>query len=310
MKTSCAIGAVLIMFILLPFSGLFESNPKTETGEYRIINVRIFYNTPAWELAQAVNRQNTRQIAQIAEENPEVLNFQDPLYGMTLLFWAVGMEKYDSARALLRAGADPDIISIHHGGTALYDTAGFSFVGANRDARFVKLLLEYGADPNIGFVGSHRNCLTEIGRTPLMSSIGSNIEKTRALVEAGADINFRTERGRTAALEALWLPRGARTCVNIEVEVMEYAYFLIVEKRADITQPWLRGESREEVAPVIFLREWFVKLDGAGHEKKMVIIEEFARQGVDYWATEIPEHVLERIKRLHPDTWEEYIKRY
>ena len=37
---------------------------------------------------------------------------------------------------------------------------------------------------------------------------------------------------------------------------------------------------------------------------------EFAREGVKYWETEIPEDVLETIKEIYPKTWKEYIKKY
>jgi hypothetical protein len=43
---------------------------------------------------------------------------------------------------------------------------------------------------------------------------------------------------------------------------------------------------------------------------KMEIIEEFMRQGVNYWDTEIPERTLEQIKHIYPNTWEKYIKKY
>lgn len=45
-------------------------------------------------------------------------------------------------------------------------------------------------------------------------------------------------------------------------------------------------------------------------ERKMEIVDEFARQGEDYWATEIPKNRLDQIQKLYPDTWEEYISRY
>ena len=293
-----------------------RDDAKTATGEYRIDSVKIYQNTPVWELAQAVKSQNTRKISSIAKDSPDILNYQDPVYGTTLLFWAVGMEKYKSAEVLLKAGADPDIISTYEGGTALYRAAGYSFIDsqAKKDAKYVKLLLEYGADPNIGFVGNNHNNTTEIGTTPLIHSIGNGIEKTKALIEAGADINVRTEtKGTTAAIQALWLADGARTEVSIEVEVMAYAHYLIVEKHADITKPWIRTPLRgepEEVAPVTFLRDLIPKLDAEGYKLKMEIVEEFARQGEDYWLTEIPPKRLEQIQKLYPDTWEEYIKRY
>ena len=290
---------------------LFSLLTACSNQEYRITNVRIYRDTPIWGLAQAVNRQDTRRIAQIAEEMPELLDYQDPLYGTTLLFWAVGMEKYESTRALLEAGADPDIISIYEGGTALYRAAKFSFIDNDfkKDARFVRLLLEYGADPNLGFVGNARNNITEIGTTPLMASIGCGIDKTRALIEYGADINFQTESGQTAAMIALRHGGSAASMLGR----LEYAHYLIVVHQADITRPRiaqpLHGEAFYSY-PVASLRDWIFPLDSDRHLLKMEIVREFARQGVDYWATEIHRHQLEQIQRRYPDTWEEYIELY
>ena len=272
------LSLVLLLFML---SGCFL---RSADG---IRDVRIYADTPAWSLAQAVNSQNTRKIARIAKNTPEILNCQDPEYGATLLFWAVGMEKYKSAEALLKAGADPDIISTYYGATALYIAASYSFVDsqAKKDPKYVKLLLEYGADPDIGFAGMpDRKTIYDIGSTPLMQSIGCGIEKTKALVEAGADINAKTENSqRTAAVEALsW---GG---MNLLPEFKKYAYYLIVEKKADITQPYYRtinlpaDNPEDQFFPVDLLRDWNCKVGTEEYEWKIAIIEEFARQGVEY----------------------------
>jgi len=277
---------------------------------YRITNVRIYRNTPVWELARAVDSQNTQKIAIIAAENPELLDYQDPQFGTTLLFWAVGMEKYEAAEALLKAGANPNIISIYEGGTALYRMAGYSFIDndAKKDPRFVELLLEYGADPNIGFIGNDRGSKREIGFTPLMRSIGCGIEKTRALVNGGANVNFRTESGDNAVSQALLQGIGGGT-----LALFAYVHYLVVEQQADITKPVtispIHGDPFDAY-DVTQLRFWTFPLNSEGHRLKMEVVEEFARQGVDYWATDIPVHTLDRIKKLYPDTWEEYINRY
>ena len=287
-------------------------------GEYKINDIRIYKDTPVWELAQAVKNQDIKKISQIAERDPKLLDYQDSQYGTTLLFWAVAWEKYDSAEALLKAGADPDIISTYEGGTALYLAAGYSYADsqAKKDPKYVRLLLDYGADPNIGFVGNDHNNMTEIGITPLINSIGCGFEKTKAIVEAGADINYHTPSGMTAAIKALQLMKGARKEVSIEVEIMAYAYYLIVEKAASITEPYSivinNADSIDAPThyPVMLLRQCLPALDLEGYKYKMAIIGEFARQGVDYWSAEIPNDTLVQIQKLYPDSWEEYIRRY
>ncbi|WP_242975054.1 hypothetical protein [Anaerovirgula multivorans] len=97
---------------------------------------------------------------------------------------------------------------------------------------------------------------------------------------------------------------------------MEYAHYLIVEKKAKVSEPYYRetnygqGDPYEEFFPVNILRTWVYDLDSERHKLKMEIVEEFARQGVNYWDTEINKSTLEGIKKRYPDTWEEYIKKY
>jgi len=125
-------------------------------------------------------------------------------------FTVVGswMEKYKSAEALLKCGADPNIASTVDGMTPLYLAAGFSWIDnyAKKDPKFVKLLLKYNADPNITYGG---NAIIEPGTSPLMNSIRCGIEKTKALVEAGAYINYKTKSGTTAAIKALLAGQNA-----------------------------------------------------------------------------------------------------
>lgn len=99
------------------------------------------------------------------ENNPELVNYQDEKYGTTLLIWAVGMEKYRSYETLLKYGADPDIICSWKGETALYAAAGYSWIDsfAKEDSKYVMLLIEYGADPNICFAG-HMEIVKEFER--------------------------------------------------------------------------------------------------------------------------------------------------
>lgn len=309
---------IKIKIALLMFAALlciYQMNIKAASkGEYKITNIRIYRNTPVWELALAVKRQDTGSIERIAKNKPDLLNYQEPKYGATLLLWSVGTERYKSAEALLKCGADPNIPSTNNssygGQTPLFVAAGFSWVDrhAKKDPKYVRLLLSYGADPNKNYTGfdiPRIDSVIEIGTSPLMHSIGCGIEKTKALVEAGADINYKTKRGTTAAREAL-----------LYEEFPEYAYYLIVEKKAKITEPFYRRISygnedpNEKLYPVDLLRYWVFDLNSKAYKVKMEIVAEFARQGVNYWETKIPKFTLEHIKKRYPDTWEEYIKKY
>jgi hypothetical protein len=113
-------NATILILLLFSLLQLCSCGLLVGADEMRITNVRIYYKTPVWELAKAVKYQNIRKIERFAKKHPELLDYQDPIYQTTLLFWAVGMERYEAAEALLKAGADPDIISGYEGSTALY----------------------------------------------------------------------------------------------------------------------------------------------------------------------------------------------
>ena len=307
------ITIIVLIIAVIIFSVIYSYHlisKVTDSGEYRITNVNIYKDTPAWNLALAVKEQKTKTIEKIVKDKPELLNYQEPKYGATLLSWAIGMEMYQSAETLLKSGADPNIASMRYGETPLFKAAGYSWVDndAQKDPKYVKLLLLYGANPNKNYLGidtSGKESVIEPGSSPLMNSIPCGIEKTKALIEAGADINYKTKTGSTAAVEAL-----------LSKEFPEYAYYLIAEKKAIVSEPYYRRESygnedsNEKFYPVTILRNWVFSLDSKEYKMKMEIVEEFARQGVNYWDTKINKYTLEHIKKLYPDTWEEYIKKY
>ncbi|GBR76403.1 hypothetical protein NO2_0956 [Candidatus Termititenax persephonae] len=283
-------------------------------GRHYIYEAAIFKKTEAWELAKAVKAQNVRKIKRILNKNPELIDYQDPEYGVTLLIWSIGTERYKSAKALLEMGASVNIRNVY-GETALFVASGYSWVDyqAKKDPKYAKLLLEYGADPNICSLGNptgktyHGNARYEPEPyiSPLMQSIPCGIEKTKLLVEGGADVNYRTPLGCTATEEALGMGgRGGGP---------EYAYYLIVEKKAIVTEPYRHKVDGRELYLIEYLRspQWTYPLDSEGYRIKMEIVEEFARQGVDYWANQyIPPFALELVKKDYPNDWEEYIKKF
>lgn len=100
-----------------------------------------------------------------------------------------------------------------------------------------------------------------------MNSIGCGIEKTKALVEGGADINYKTKSGYTAAIVALQIGGSYGT-----IEAMQYSYYLITEKKAKIDEPYYKPENvtmpndnqNDKFYPVDILRNWITQLDSEG----------------------------------------------
>lgn len=302
----------IITFIILIFiiTGLYYLHNKSietnDKGEVKITNINIYKDTPAWELALAVKSEKTSTIEKITKDKPELLNYQDPKYGATLLLWSVGMEKYKSAEALLKCGSNPDI-STKEGETPLFLAASYSWIDNNdkKDPKYVKLLIHYSANPNKNYVNNNNPNDIDSGASPLMNSIGCGIEKTKALVEAGADINYKTKHGDTAAEDAL-----------LAQETPEYAYYLIVQKKAKVGDPYYRREvfkgedPNEKLFLVNILKDWVFDLNSKEYKMKMEIVDEFIKQGVNYKDAKIDDRTLGKIKKIHPNDWEEYIRKY
>ena len=264
---------VLIILIILPVLGV-----RMLWNSFSNARFDIWKQTPAWELAKAVADQDTWKIGRIAKAHPDLLESRAPRSGNTLLIWAVAMEKYRSADALLKGGADPNVASTLTGSTPLFVASGFSWVDrqAKTDPKYVKLLLKYGADPNINYHSGYKHDIIESGTSPLIRSIGCGIEKTRALVEGGTDINHKTASGNTAAISAL-----------MEYDNIDYAYYLIVEKKAQVLamyyeseQTVMSGAMPKQFYPVDILEYYHPETNTKTYQKKMAIIQEFVRQGV------------------------------
>lgn len=309
-KLRIVILCVLVFAMTAILLSCSMKNVGNSKEDYEVTDIEIFSDTPIWELAKSVKSEDVESVKEFLDSNPKLIDYQEKKYGVTLLMWAVGMEKYESAKVLLECGSDPNIQSIVDGETALYQAAGFSWIDSDfdEDSKFVRLLLKYGADPNITYGGldeSDLKLIVEPATTPLMHSIGRGIDKTKALVEAGADLNFSNENGMTAAVTSL-----------LHQNYIEYAYYLIVEKKARVTEPYFyRGslsktDVSDDLYPVWLLRKLIFDLDSDEYVMKMDIVEEFLHQGVDYWNTPILDTTLERIKKLYPETWEIYIQKY
>lgn len=284
--------------------------------------IHNFRGTEGLQLAKAVMTQNVSKIKKVCAKNPSAMYVEDTKYHYTVLHWAVGLKKYHSLKALLEAEMDPNVQSSVGGETPLYLTASEGNVGIE----YMQLLLDYGADPDIGntavilpdLIQSDGRAIPfrsrfTAGKTPLMElptmyipHQKTNLEKAKLLIEGGhADINKKDENDSTASVMAL------------HARDVDMAYYLIVELKANVKDHYYyeeairgRGNEKEPKYPVDLLRGWIYPLDSEKYKKKMEIVEEFARQGIDYWSTPIHPLDLEKIKIIYPDDWEEYIKVY
>ena len=97
---------ILLVFSCLLFSCSNNSREKSvDSSELSNIDYRLFQNTPAWELAKAVQEEDMDNFDKIISENPQIINYQESKYGNTLLMLTIINQQLKPFKALLKKGA-------------------------------------------------------------------------------------------------------------------------------------------------------------------------------------------------------------
>ena len=299
-----------LLFLLLFLAGCNNENKTIDDKSLTIKDIEIFYETPAWELMEAIKSSNFYKVRSLLDENRSLANVSSPKFDITPIFWSIRTDRYKATKLLLDYGANPNYQSKIVGSNPLFATISHLWddIDVDEDSRFVKLLLDNGADPNSIYWAPKEKGTSnsiECGTSALSYAVTRGFDKVKLLVKAGADINYKSPSGETA------------TIVALTMEKIDIAYYLIAEQNASIVDPYYfysfdddKLELNDPRYPVDLLRYWVLDLDSKEYKVKMEIIKEFKRQGIDYSNTKPEERILEYIKKLFPKNWMEYLKRY
>ncbi|WP_243409544.1 ankyrin repeat domain-containing protein [Pontibacter virosus] len=267
---------LFILFIVLSFHSSYGQIDGLYGSDIRL------FKGDSWELAQAVKQQNVKKIKQLVSQGKVNVNLQEPRFGKTLLIWAVLTDRYKSVQALLESGADPEIRDTYSGTSALMEAADKS-----ETSEYVKLLLKYGANPNIDADAIEPNRVA----TPLIAAAGNRFESVKLLVEAGADINYVTRHNGSALRAAL---NGQ------DVDIVMY---LLIVKGAKHDLTFGDKSDGSEIKIMHKLRNWTFPLDSEMYKKKMEIVAFLQERGMDYWKAPVPKHYYS----IYP---KEYLEKY
>ena len=207
-----------------------DRDKPVDKSKLRGRDYRLFQDTPAWELAKAVQDGNEKKINDIVDKKPELINYQEPKFGNTLLMLTVCNQQMKSFKILLDKDADVNIHDTCDGTSALIDACGLiasdiMFIIFNQfDNRFAEMLIEHGANVNDIETGERRQGNSTRYTPLMMASEECNITLVKLLISKGANVNYQNEFDQSALSKCVMLGK------------YEVALYLL-QNGADYTQP-------------------------------------------------------------------------
>ena len=282
----------IIIFLTLVY------NSFTEPHEYLASDYRIFKDTPAWDLAKAVRDADTAEITYLVQEKKIPIDFQDSIYGKSLLSLAVYHNNLKSVKKILELGADPNLYedTINQQGTNPVIDA--CFFNEEISIEILKLLLDYGGDPNSVTKGVNDGHPYRMSAIEASATFGDT-EKIKVLMDYGANINFVPNRDYDSdpLHKALYAHK------------MSAALYLL-ENGAKFEKEYLNPFTKNKENILYILRKIDLPLDSEEYKFKLKIIAFLKEKGLDYYKEPIPDFMEKEIKRLHPNDWQEYMQKY
>jgi hypothetical protein len=253
-----------IFFLVLLFTNCTDAQEKIDKSKMNGFDFRLYDGTPAWELAQAVRDQDVKKIREQVKKNKKILSFKDEHYGGDMLQMAVKTVKYNSAKELVELGADPNTPDKYNGSTALMEAADIGHGGPmgnfRTDIRFLTLLLKHGADPNLAEQGERRQGYYN-RMTPLLIACKKGVlEYVKALVEAGASINYTNEYRQTSLREAV---------LSENPEVVLY----LLQHGADYTKYFRKTVTGRKIYIDNDIKDWNFETGSKNYKIRQQIIE-------------------------------------
>jgi ankyrin repeat protein len=263
---------------------LGKCSPNIQNEKLLANDVRLYLNTPVWEVAQAIQKEDIVKIRTFLEGKPDsLLNYQEKLFGQSLLEWAVYTNHYPSVKVLAELGADPNLQSKN--GTSAFIHAADKF----ETSEYLKLLLKYGGDVN---AVAKTNEVQHL-RTPLMAAAFKRLESVKLLINAGANPDFLdTINGMQSAL--------LHAFYGDKIDIVKY---LIMEVNVNYKRALGATIEGDSLYVADFLRKMPYPLDSEQYKQKMEVVNFLKEKGIDYWKAPIPQHYYENYEA-------DYLKKY
>ena len=200
---------------------------RSNQGKYYTYNIFLWEETPAWELAKVLSKGDTIGANSLLESNQINVDFREPRYGASLLFWAIEDKNVEMVEYLLKKGANPNL---HNTWTGLSPIM-WATINTVDNKDIIKLMLAYGGNPN-EFVKEDEPIRYEARElfTPLTFAASFDLETVKLLIDAGGDVNFfpEPEPGITALFGSI---------NRNKADILKY---LLIDCQADYTKCYVK----------------------------------------------------------------------
>ncbi|MCZ8297041.1 ankyrin repeat domain-containing protein [Flavobacterium sp.] len=297
---------VIVIISMIFFVNCSNRETIVDKNDLLGMDYRLFQNTPAWDLAKAVQDEDEKKINEIVSKDPKLINYQEPKFGNTLLMLTITNQQIKPFRYLLEKRADVNIHNTFDGTSAIIEACGSKYY----DIQFVEILIQNGANVNDIETGERKKG-NSTRATPLIEASKSGlIDLVRFLVSKGADVNYQNEFGQSAFSESIMQKR------------YEISYYLLesgadykrpIFYRPDYSIPVEKQDPNDKGKPMYLvdvLREAFLDFDTDEYKYKMQIVDFLKSKGIDYRATPIPDYIKRKAQEEYPDSWKEYLEKY
>lgn len=286
---------ILLSCIILSVVGCGKLTREIEVDKSKLrgYDYRLFQKTPAWELAKAVWDDDFKKINELTKKDKNLINYQDPKFGETLLFLTMWHNQKETFKLLLSLGANPNIHDTYDGTSPIIEAC-----QERLDIEFVLILLRNGANPNDIEVGKRRDD-NQTRYTPLMAAAKSgNIDLVELLVNKGANLNYKNEFDRSVLSESI---------TQGKYDVILY----LLKNGVDYRMPTSQNEDLHKTYYIEDELQYMLpELNSSEYKTKMLIVDFLKGKGVIYKRVPVPEYVLKQVKDRYPNNWQEYLEKY
>ena len=286
---------ILLASIILSVVGCGKLSREREVDKSKLrgYDYRLFQKTPAWELAKAVWDDDFKKIKELTKKDKNLINYQEPKFGETLLFLTMWHNQKETFKFLLSLGANPNIHDTYDGTSPIIEAC-----QDRLDIEFVMILLRNGANPNDIAVGKRRDD-NQTRYTPLMAAAKSgNIDLVELLVNKGANLNYKNEFDQSALSESI---------TQGKYDVILY----LLKNGVDYRMPTSQNEDLHKTYYIEDELQYMLpELNSSEYKTKMLIVDFLKEKGVIYKRVPVPEYVLKQVKDRYPNNWQEYLEKY